>query len=99
MNNKREQIKLEGSAQDVAGQIFEAVITPVYSRLHSVHETEADNFAFCMAGCTIAGYLAASNDLEADKTRLLMCIEEICKDIQNEKKGLGILAKPMGKPA
>lgn len=98
MKNKR-QSKIQGSAQDVAGQIFETVITPVYSHMHAVHEAEADNFAFCMAGVTVAGYLAASDDLDADKTKLLNYIEAMCEDIQNENKGLGILVKSMGKPS
>lgn len=98
MSNKR-QLILEGSAQDIAGQLFEQVITPVYVSMNSVSDAQADDFAFCIAGATIAGYLGASDDLEVDKAKLLFYIEEMCKDIQREEQGIAAMAQPVGKPA
>lgn len=98
MKNKR-QLIIQGSAKGMAEYIFETVITPAYSHLHAVHEVEADNFSFCMAGITVAGYLAASHNLDADKAKLLNYIEAMYEDIQNENNGLKFLIKPAGKPS
>jgi hypothetical protein len=94
-----QQLFLEGSAQEVAGQIFERVISPVFAHMNAKSDNQADDFAFCMAGATIAGYLSASDDLEADKAKLLFYIEEMCKDILKEEQAATFEAQTMGKPA
>lgn len=76
--------ELKGSAQDVAEQIFERVIAPVHRGMNAYNADQADDFAFCIAGMTVAGYLSASSDLDADKAKMLKYIEAMYEDIKNE---------------
>lgn len=98
MNKTKKQI-VQGSPKEIAEGVFDNLIVPMHSQMAKVSERDAGEFAFCIAGISAAGFLASSDDLDNAKELLLSYIECIYKDIQNEKKGVGILAKPMGKPA
>lgn len=98
--SKKPKIRVvQGSPKQIAEGIFNNMIVPMHSQMASVSDHDADEFALCVASVAAAGYLASAADLDSAKDLLITYIECMYRDIQNEKKGLGILAKPMGKPA
>ena len=99
MSNKKQPTKVTGTVEQHAKYIFDRFIIPAHAQIENIDESSADEFAFYIATKAVAEYLGSANDLDSAKELLLSNIECICKDIQNEKKGLGILATPMGKPA
>jgi len=98
MSKKPKTQMVQGSPKQIAEGIFNNMIVPMHSQMASVSDHDADEFALCVASVAVAGYLASAADLDSAKDLLITYIECI-RDIQNEQKGLGILAKPMGKPA
>lgn len=96
MSKKPKTQMVQGSPKQIAEGIFNNMIVPMHSQMASVSEHDADEFAFCIAGVAAAGFLASADDLDSAKDLLINYIECMYRDIQNEKKAVGILAKPMG---
>lgn len=96
MSKKPKTQVVQGRPEQIAAGIFQNMIVPMHSQMASVSDQDADEFAFCIAGTAVAGFLSSADDLESAYEMLTTYIECMYKDIQNEKKGAGILAKPMG---
>lgn len=78
---------------------FDNMIVPMHSQMANVSERDADEFAFCIAGTAVAGFLASANDLDSAKDLILQYIEAMYHDIKVEQQNTNILpTHHMGKP-
>lgn len=90
---------LQGSPKQIAEGIFDNMIVPMHSQMANVSERDADEFAFCIAGTAVAGFLASANDLDSAKDLILQYIEAMYHDIKDEQQDTNILpTHHMGKP-
>ncbi|MBP6114532.1 MAG: hypothetical protein KA474_07440 [Acinetobacter sp.] len=90
---------LQGSPKQIAEGIFDNMIVPMHSQMANVSERDADEFAFCIAGTAVAGFLASANDLDSAKDLILQYIEAMYHDIKVEQQDTNILpTHHMGKP-
>ena len=90
---------LQGSPKQIAEGIFDNMIGPMHSQMANVSERDADEFAFCIAGTAVAGFLASANDLDSAKDLILQYIEVMYHDIKVEQQDTNILpTHHMGKP-
>ena len=90
---------LQGSPKQSAEGIFDNMIVPMHSQMANVSERDADEFAFCIAGTAVAGFLASANDLDSAKDLILQYIEVMYHDIKVEQQDTNILpTHHMGKP-
>ena len=90
---------LQGSPKEIAEGIFDNMIVPMHSQMANVSERDADEFAFCIAGTAVAGFLASANDLDSAKDLILQYIEVMYHDIKVEQQDTNILpTHHMGKP-
>ena len=90
---------LQGSPKEIAKGIFDNMIVPMHSQMANVSERDADEFAFCIAGTAVAGFLASANDLDSAKDLILQYIEVMYHDIKVEQQDTNILpTHHMGKP-
>ncbi|QQT94600.1 hypothetical protein [Acinetobacter johnsonii] len=90
---------LQGSPKQIAEGIFDNMIVPMHSQMANVSERDADEFAFCIAGTAVAGFLASANDLDSAKDLILQYIEVMYHDIKVEQQDTNILpTHHMGKP-
>ena len=98
MNKTKKQI-VQGSPKEIAEGIFDNMIVPMHSQMANVSERDADEFAFCIAGTAVAGFLASANDLDSAKDLILQYIEVMYHDIKVEQQDTNILqTHHMGKP-
>ena len=90
---------LQGSPKQIAEGIFDNMIVPMHSQMANVSERDADEFALCIAGTAVAGFLASANDLDSAKDLILQYIEVMYHDIKVEQQDTNILpTHHMGKP-
>ena len=90
---------LQGSPKQIAEGIFDNMIVPMHSQMANISERDADEFAFCIAGTAVAGFLASANDLDSAKDLILQYIEVMYHDIKVEQQDTNILpTHHMGKP-
>ena len=90
---------LQGSPKQIAEGIFDNMIVPMHSQMANVSDRDADEFAFCIAGTAVAGFLASANDLDSAKDLILQYIEVMYHDIKVEQQDTNILpTHHMGKP-
>ena len=90
---------LQGSPKQIAEGFFDNMIVPMHSQMANVSERDADEFAFCIAGTAVAGFLASANDLDSAKDLILQYIEVMYHDIKVEQQDTNILpTHHMGKP-
>lgn len=73
------EAKLEGSCEDVAEKIFMTLIQPLQVQYAKASLDDAEQFAFSIAGLSIAGTLGGCRDLEMTKENLHGLIDDLYK--------------------
>lgn len=74
--------KLEGTPEQIAEQIFQKFIGPMFDHLKKTNPEMALRFGFCVAGNAIACYMNSCDDVDQAKEFVVKTTEMMASDIK-----------------
>lgn len=60
---KISEFELEGTTEEIAEQVFQKLIYPIYDDLKKTDPVLAKRFGYCISGNAIASYLGSHGDV------------------------------------
>lgn len=80
-----------GDVQQHADYVYNQFIAPTHAQIAQIDQQSAYQFAYKIAGATVAGFLIESPDLEKAKDILLKSIDGLIQEIENDRKAHALL--------
>lgn len=77
--------KLEGTPEQIAEQIFQKFIGPMFDHLKKTDPKMALEFGFCVAGNAVACYVNSCDDVDQAKDMIVKLTETMTNDIKRSR--------------
>ncbi|WP_287906577.1 hypothetical protein [Acinetobacter sp.] len=79
------EFELEGTTEDIAEQVFQKLIYPIYDELKKTDPVLAKRFGYCVAGNAIASYLGGHTDVKRAENVMIDLTKKMANGIAQEK--------------
>ena len=79
------EMKLEGTPEEVAAQVFQKIIAPMFEELKKTDPASALNFGYCIAGNAIGCYLSSVLDVSKAEVLINKTTKSMATDIKRHK--------------
>jgi hypothetical protein len=79
-------LKLEGTPAEVAEQLFQQMIGPMFEHLKKTDPQMAIEFGFCIAGNAIASYMNSHDDVNQAEKLIIKSTLSMANDIKRSRK-------------
>lgn len=80
------EFELEGTTEEIAEQVFQKLIYPIYNELKKTDPVLAKRFGYCVSGNAIASYLNAHRDLKQAEKLIIDSTKSMAADIKLSRK-------------
>lgn len=77
---------LEGTPQEIAEQIFQKFVGPMFDHLRKTDPEMALHFGFCVAGNALACYINSCENVDDAKSQIIKTTEWVANDIKRSRK-------------
>ncbi len=80
------EFELEGTTEEIAEQVFQKLIYPIYDDLKKTDPILAKRFGYCISGNAIASYLGGHGDVRRAEKVMIELTQKMATGIMQEKR-------------
>ena len=80
------EFELEGTTEEIAEQVFQKLIYPIYDELKKTDPVLAIRFGYCISGNAIASYLNGHSNVKRAEKVMTELTQQMAKDIAQDRR-------------